>query len=462
MDQSDKSSRKKFRSRLTNMIERLRNDILSGVYKPGDFLPSEMDLVKQYELSNKSVRKGLDELVAEGLVVKVNRVGSKVTERGERSTVVTLGVSSSIEYDIVLAKLLEDFNTMHPHLSVKIVTINKTDYASQIKNYLENGLIDVFTLNSLHFQELAESGALELLEPIETDLEIYPFLNDVFCHETIPYAKPIVFSPIVLAYNRAHFREAGVPEPDGGWTWEDALKHAETLSLVKGRHGIYFIMVSDLRWPVFLMQSGESFRRGPDGRYDIAGSKLLESIKLSKKIIKAQNNYLGFLIEDNKDITDMFRQGKVSMMLASYMSLNEFKDTSLDYDISPAPFMNAPHTMLHAIGTALRKTDKENVAARLLLEYMSSQRAQRIIRKWTVSIPAIRSLNEVPVEQPDPINRPPRYSLFREILFSYQSQSRLGLSAKSFKTLGRLLKRYWSDLIDDDELCARVKEELVD
>ncbi|WNQ10677.1 extracellular solute-binding protein [Paenibacillus aurantius] len=460
MDFDHKSGRGKFRSKLQHMIERLRNDILIGTYKPGEFLPSETAFVKQYGLSNKSVRKALDELVAEGLIVKINRVGSKVTEKGSQSAVVKLGVSSSIEDDIVLAKLLEDFGTLHPHVHVKTVTITRSEYASQIKNYLESGLIDAFTLNSLHFQELAESGALELVEPMEADREIYPFLNDVFCHDKEYFAKPIVFSPIVLAYNRAHFREMNVPEPDGSWTWEDALKHAATLSRVKGRHGLYFIMVSSLRWPVFLMQSGEDFKPDRNGKYDIAGSKLLEGIQLSKRVITTQDNYVGFLVEDNKDIMDLFRQGNVSMMLASYMSLNEFKESTLDYDISPAPFLHDPCTMLHAIGASLRRTDQENGAARLLVDYLGSSRAQQIVRQGTVSIPAVRSLNESPIEEPDPINRPPRYALYREIMASYQTRSKLNLSAQSFHLLGKLLKKYWSNLIDEDELCEKIREQL--
>lgn len=156
-------------------------------------------MVQQYGLSNKSVRKGLDELVAEGLIVKVNRVGSKVTEKSHESTVVTLGVSSSIEKDILLSKLLDDFSELYPHIRVKIMTITMTNYTSQIKSYLENGLIDVFTQNSLHFQELVESGALEMLEPLKAEKEIYPFLNDVFSYRALQYAVPIVFP---LSYSR--------------------------------------------------------------------------------------------------------------------------------------------------------------------------------------------------------------------------------------------------------------------
>lgn len=62
------------------MVGKIRTDILSGVLQPGAYLPAESMLAKQFELSNKSVRRGLDVLVQEGLIVKIDRVGSKVME----------------------------------------------------------------------------------------------------------------------------------------------------------------------------------------------------------------------------------------------------------------------------------------------------------------------------------------------------------------------------------------------
>lgn len=64
------ASRKTFKSRLNFMVKRLRADILSGVYRQGEFLPSEKELVSQFQLSNKSVRKGLEQLIAEQLIVR--------------------------------------------------------------------------------------------------------------------------------------------------------------------------------------------------------------------------------------------------------------------------------------------------------------------------------------------------------------------------------------------------------
>jgi GntR family transcriptional regulator len=58
----------------------LREQIERGDYKPGDRLPSEPELIRQYGISRITVRQALDELEAEGLVVRRHGKGAYVAE----------------------------------------------------------------------------------------------------------------------------------------------------------------------------------------------------------------------------------------------------------------------------------------------------------------------------------------------------------------------------------------------
>ena len=62
--------------------ESLKNDILSGVYQPGDKMPSENQLVQEYDLSRHTVRKALSILEEEGYIVAVHGKGTFCTEPG--------------------------------------------------------------------------------------------------------------------------------------------------------------------------------------------------------------------------------------------------------------------------------------------------------------------------------------------------------------------------------------------
>jgi GntR family transcriptional regulator len=59
----------------------VRAEIEQGKYQPGDRLPSEPELISRYGVSRITVRQALDELEAEGLVVRRHGKGSYVAER---------------------------------------------------------------------------------------------------------------------------------------------------------------------------------------------------------------------------------------------------------------------------------------------------------------------------------------------------------------------------------------------
>ena len=59
----------------------LKGEIERGVYKPGDRLPSEPDLIREYGISRITVRQALDDLEGEGLIVRRHGKGTYVAER---------------------------------------------------------------------------------------------------------------------------------------------------------------------------------------------------------------------------------------------------------------------------------------------------------------------------------------------------------------------------------------------
>ena len=61
------------------LYEILRKNILVGEWMPGDMLPSETELVEQYDLSRTTVRQSLDMLVNEGLISRQRGRGTFVS-----------------------------------------------------------------------------------------------------------------------------------------------------------------------------------------------------------------------------------------------------------------------------------------------------------------------------------------------------------------------------------------------
>jgi GntR family transcriptional regulator len=60
------------------LYEILRGEIVSGTWQPGDILPSESELIDQYEVSRITVRQGLEALVNDGLIYRQRGRGTFV------------------------------------------------------------------------------------------------------------------------------------------------------------------------------------------------------------------------------------------------------------------------------------------------------------------------------------------------------------------------------------------------
>ncbi|MBK9440191.1 MAG: GntR family transcriptional regulator [Comamonadaceae bacterium] len=72
-------------SPLYQQIKRLiLNSLRAGEWKPGEGIPSEMDLATRYRVSQGTVRKAIDELAAENLLLRRQGKGTFVTTHAEQ------------------------------------------------------------------------------------------------------------------------------------------------------------------------------------------------------------------------------------------------------------------------------------------------------------------------------------------------------------------------------------------
>ena len=242
-------TKEQYIEQLERVAAELRNEILDGKYEQGDFLPSEKSLMERFQLSNHSIRGGLELLVKEGWIEKIPRVGNKVAAGKPRVTL-TLECNEVTLRNLELTGLLDEFHQMYPWITVNI----KVEGA--IPRFTEgtNVSSDIFIIDNFQFQQLAEQDLVKELVPLTPIPDIYPQLNPMFSAGGQLFMQPIVFSPLVLCYNKEHFREKGMVEPNGSWTWEDLMRHAEELSEDHRRYGFGFHVQSLYRWPLFLLQ----------------------------------------------------------------------------------------------------------------------------------------------------------------------------------------------------------------
>jgi multiple sugar transport system substrate-binding protein len=461
MEESDKSDYKTFQARFDILVDTIRSEIRSGVYREGDFLPSEKAYAKEYRISNKTVRQGLEVLVAEGLIEKIARVGNKVTwSKREETAVLRFGCHSSLFSEALIHTLIAEFHKQHPEIRVEVFQFTSGFYNyERLHAMISEKSLDVFTMNYNTLDDFRLYGAMDELETLEPNKEIYPFLTETAMVNGQLKVQPFVFSPLILCYNKDHFREKGLMEPDSSWRWSVLSEHASQLAVENERLGFYFHFPSTNRWPVFLLQSGIDFKRDASGKIVVNPQQLAESLQACRELIYLQNHFPLFLSERDGDAEELFFSEKVSMIMTSYFALNHHeRKTNFEYDVAPLPYLNNPKTMLLLIGLSLNPKSEHKETAKLFMDFLVSPRAQMMLRQRSLSIPSLKPAAEWSGKET--MYRPSRFSMYRDIIPTFQPYTDLNMTAAELNRFYREAKLYWSGIETEEVAVMRLEQVL--
>jgi multiple sugar transport system substrate-binding protein len=438
---------------MDEMVRSIRDEIVSGKRNVGDYLPSERELGKLYCISNKSVRHCLDVLVSEGLIEKIPKVGNRIADVSDNNSItIRFGCHRTTVEETDLGTLISQFHKLYPRIRVQTMML---EHYVSVRQSLESGIMDVVTVNVPNFREMVEYDALELLEPQQPKGDIYPYLNKAFMHNGELMVQPLTFSPVVLCYNRKHFREMNILEPDSSWTWEDLKRAAAKLAIPNERYGFYFYLLSNNRWPVFLLQSG--MRLPPEGEpVRICDGPWMEVLRLCRDIV--MNQTIMPLFYEEADAEKLFLQEKVSMIMTTYFSLNELKKADFEYDIAPLPYIENPKTLLIAIGLGINAKSEQKEAAQTFVDFLTSYQPQLNIRQRTLSIPALKPAAEW--IGPETMFRPLRYPMHRDIVPTYRLYTDLNVTIEMLTAIINEVKLYWAGLESEQTVCMKIEKAL--
>ncbi|PYI52868.1 extracellular solute-binding protein [Paenibacillus flagellatus] len=502
-------SRSEFDAKIRRLLDRLRSDIREGRLQHGDYLPSEVELGRRYGLSKESVRKALDRLVGEGLIVKIRRVGNRVDrpepgagtessetagdtgngndatnlgrgdfgqaeavrgreagrERGsgtmadgsraagaaERDRVlVRVAYYPSLREEAMMERAAAAFEAAHPGIAVKLMpTPFPLDYA-------EHCMADVIALTAWDALKMRERDpALPLLANAPPTDYANALLAEPFrTPQGRMAAAPYVHSPVVLCYNREHFAASSLKEPEEGWTWYTLLKSARTLAKRSGVCPFAAHMQSVNRWPVFLLQNG--FRFGTEnGRRASENPAFWESLRVARDLVRSQESSVRLWTENDADVERWFREERTSMIMTTYYGLNRLSGTNLDYGVTPLPALRTDATLLLATGLAVVRQAAWPEAARSFVRYLCGEAWQTELRRRTLTLPA--HPGAMAVRQELEGNRPSRDPDGSAWWDRCKLYSDLQLGTEELEAVREELKAYWSMLEDEAEASERLE-----
>jgi multiple sugar transport system substrate-binding protein len=390
-------------SKLANI---LKDQIFSGYIQPGEYLPSEHQLCNQYSLSRTSVRKSLELLAGEGLIIKKVGAGTMVNPDlvvpKEQNRTLHILVTSPLYFieNEGLSVIVDAFKQQYPHVDVKLLQLSgDTNFNDALRKQHEHGLHPDLVLSyDSQMRDMDDFSLFLDLEPAFRDslAHIYPRIVQGLRFDEGLKAIPITFSPVFLTYNPDLFESRHLAKPDAGWTRNDFMEAARQLTFDANGDGIldqygYSFSPGINRWPVFPLQNG---LMDPDAApyEDI----LLETCTLIHDLLHRTRSAVLFAANTNRVHDHPFKNGKAAMTLTTTYELSAWKSESLSFEpeIGPLPFGPYASTLIVTNSLLIPKTSPHVELAQAFVRTAVNPDVQKRMCMSTEFLSVIPEVNE--------------------------------------------------------------------
>jgi len=257
-----------------------------------------------------------------------------------------------------LDKLVADFNASHPKIKVDASSggVLADSMLQKITTALSSGQYpDVAYIFGPDIASLARSKAVADLSPYTGAASVrwddfWPAAREAATVDGKPRAFPALVDNLCVAYNKKVFQDAGVQPPAAGWTWDDFIATAKSLTNPgKGVFGTGWPGVGDEDcvwriWPMVWELGGDvvTADRKAIGFDNDAGIKSLTTIN---RLGKDKSVYVDTK-PGSETLYQLFNNGKVAMVATGPWQLPDFVDNKIDYEVVPLPsFSGKPITI---------------------------------------------------------------------------------------------------------------------
>ena len=310
---------------------------------------------------------------------------------------ITIQVSGEPDETAVYDLLLEAFERTHPGIDGQVVPVaKKSDHiAKLVTSFAGGNPPDVFVLNFREYSQFVTRGAVlplgerlagagvDVADYHQPSIDAFTFAGDLQC-------MPQNISSLVVYWNRALFRAAGVDAPEPGWSWADFRRTAAALT--KGDVRGLGVEPSLIRLVPFVWSAGghvvDDEANPTRLTLDEAGSKQALAFVLG-------------LVRDGlvptaeevaaQDLESRFIAGRLGMLLESRRVTPGFREVrALDWDVAPLPVHTKPATVLHADGFCIARKSRHADAALEFVAFATGPEGQGISALNGRTVPSLK------------------------------------------------------------------------
>ena len=304
-------------------------------------------------------------------------------------------------------KIVADFHTANPNITVKVDVSDWDSYWTKLKTLLSAGTPpDVFAMDAPLYLDYQSRGVLLNLQPYldkNPDLlkGVYPQTLEAYKTPDGMFGLPRDFQTVALFYNKDMFDAAGVDYPTADWTYDDLRNAAKQLTKDSNSDGKIdqFGFYSDL-WDMELIWSEGIWAYGGD----VINADHTKTLIGEPKAREAWQLFHDMMFEDKSwpDSNtageyggDPFLAGVAAMTTIGHWVVPGYSEVNFKWDVAPMPKGPAGQaTSVNSAGFVVAKDSKSPDAAFEFLKYVLSEPAQKRLAELGFACPVLKSVAE--------------------------------------------------------------------
>jgi ABC-type glycerol-3-phosphate transport system substrate-binding protein len=449
----------KSREPLQNQLARLIKSGFIDTMEPGDKLPPIKKISEHYNTGLGIAQEAFSLLRKHGFVYSRVGCGTFVADKElpEGYLSITYPQISHFAYAKVFKKLIAAYKKKHPKVNIKMQSALSNDLYEYME-HVDQGNTDVAIVLDSHIADQKNTlMALDEKDCRQVDDLCDSSVVNLFKLNRRLLAWPLLYSSNVLICNKRFFDNAGLPEPDSLWDFEQFSDTINKLNKANPKTYGFWLTANSNRWLNFLQNSGVDIVN-VDGRPTpkIKSKEFKPGVKLVKELLNMTPNLL-----TERVLVHGFMQGKIGIICGSCLStfdlLKEYSNHTKvnELFLRPLPKIKKQESLLVGAGVGIVKKAEHPIQARDFCKFIFSREAQKIILEEHCGLPARKD-----IETPECIKlgniKVNSYSAFKK--YKTNTVIRASRSDSKWFHFDREMYMYWSGLMSIDELINEINK----
>lgn len=349
-------------------------------------------------------------------------------------------------------------------IEAKVQVIEWNSYWTLLEAGASGGdMPDVFWMHSNEaVKYMSNNILLDITDQVaaSTVLEMDKFpqdLKEMYQWEGKTYALPKDMDTIAIWYNKTLFDEAGIPYPDGSWTWDEFYEIAQKLTKDDGSQYGFCANPSNEQdtWMniVYTMGGCVLNDQGMSGFDD---PKTIAAMEFVDKMVHTVMPPASTMSETGTDV--LFGSGKVAMISQGSWMVAGFKDNEYiaeNADVARLPKDPATGrsvSLYNGLGWAASANTKNPEGAYKLIEWFATKDMQEKQAELGVTMAAYEGVSDKWVNNTDKFDLTPYLEAMDDIVFRPSTKSTLAW----WNPMVEELKKPWNGEEDMATACANI------